>query len=86
MTIQTDFVNEKTLLQHHTEELGVSILRSPKCRPEVASKGIKYDWVFSKNPYRQKPLRMKRGKESFRALVDDCTNEITVEHARLFTK
>ena len=38
MKKQTDFINEVTLLQLHTEKIGVSIDRSPKCHPELAGK------------------------------------------------
>ena len=70
-----DFQNEKTLLQHHAEKLGVSIDRSPKCYPEIAGgEGIEYIWGLAKVVYRSKPIAMKKTKKNFRDLVDLVTS------------
>ena len=44
MKLQSDFTNEITLLQNHRTKMGVTIDRSLKFHPEIAGKGIKYNW------------------------------------------
>ena len=36
MKLQTDFLEEITLLQFYAQQMGVSIDRTPKCHPEMA--------------------------------------------------
>jgi hypothetical protein len=43
MSLQSDFVNEKTMLQHIGEKLGCFMDRTPKCHPEKAGEGIEYE-------------------------------------------
>ena len=78
MMLQSDFMNEITLLQHHGIKMGVIIDRSPKCHPELAGKGIEYDWGLSKLHYRRNPQKYKRSKEKFHSLVEESTNPKTV--------
>ena len=40
---------------------------------EMAGEGIEYSWGVAKSVYCRKPLESKRGKTSFKALVNDCT-------------
>lgn len=79
-----DFREEKTLLQVRAEEMGISIVRSPKCHPEIAGEGIEYSWGVSKNNYRRQPLEQKRGLENFFSLVRESisTDLITKKVAR----
>jgi hypothetical protein len=69
-----DFAEEVTALQHVGNELGVSVLITPKFHAEMAGEGIEYSWGVSKNVYRRMPLNSKKGKESFKALVHECTS------------
>lgn len=79
-----DFREEKTLLQVRAEEMGISIVRSPKCHPEIAGEGIEYVWGVSKNDYKRQPLEQKRGIDNFLNLVTKSvsTDRITKEIAR----
>jgi hypothetical protein len=62
----TDFVEEKTLLQHMGEaagrNLGISIMidRSPKGHPEVAGEGIEYTWACAKFYLRTVPVGKRK--------------------------
>ena len=69
-----DFREEKTLLQIRAEEMGVEIVRSPKCHPEIAGEGIEYVWGVSKNEYRRHPLVEKKGRDNFIKLVKTCNS------------
>jgi hypothetical protein len=85
MQKQTDFVHELTLLQYYAEKLGCTLDRSPKCHPELAGDGIEYIWAMAKIYYRNQPLKRKRTKHGFRALVDDClstTHNLTIDRVR----
>ena len=42
MKLQKDFMHEMTLLQFHAYQVGVTIDRTPKCRPEMAGEGVEY--------------------------------------------
>ena len=66
---QPDFLEQKTLLQHHCEQLGVLSDRSPVAHCDIAGKGIEFNWGFSKMNYRSKPIEMKRNKTKFHELV-----------------
>ena len=70
-----DFAEELTALQHVGNELAVTVLiTTPKFHAELAGEGIEYSWGVSKCVYRTKPLDSKRGKESFKGLVQECTS------------
>ena len=69
MILLTDFIEEETLLQYHGRLLGVKVVRTPKCHPEIAGEGIKYDWVCGKGFYRRLPLSAKKTKNKFRESV-----------------
>jgi hypothetical protein len=69
-----DFAEELTALQHVGKELGVEVIITPKFHAELAGEGIEYSWGITKGVYRRKPLKSKKGKESFKALVDECTS------------
>jgi hypothetical protein len=69
-----DFAEELTALQHVGKELGVEVIIMPKFHAELAGEGIEYSWGITKGVYRRKPLKSKKGKESFKALVDECTS------------
>ena len=79
-----DFREEKTLLQLRAEEMGMSIVRSPKCHPECAGEGIEYVWGVSKNSYRRQPLERKKGKDNFIKVVRESASRdlITKKVAR----
>ena len=69
-----DFAEELTALQHVGKELGVSVIITPKFHAEMAGEGIEYSWGVATSVYRHKPLESKKGKTSFKALVNDCTS------------
>ena len=54
MSKQTDFINEETMLEYNLREIGQqrgfqnSLLRSPKCHPEVAGEGVEYNIAHAK--------------------------------------
>ena len=54
--------------------LGVSVIITPKFHAELAGEGIEYSWGVTKGVYQWKPLNSKRRKESFKALVHECTS------------
>ncbi len=82
-----DFEEEESLLQSMGRLMGVIIDRTPKCHCEFAGEGIEYSWGCSKNEYRNKPLSVKRKKESFRATVRQCLSRevLTTERVRKFS-
>lgn len=84
----SDFLNEKSLLQHHAEVMGVCVLATPKCHAELAGEGVEYAWACSKGKYRNLSLSKKRGKTSFRKCVDYCLSEevLSLERVRKFSK
>ena len=69
-----DFAEEVTALQHVGNELGVSVIISPKFHAELAGEGIEYSWGVTKGIYRRKPLISKRSKAAFKGLVMECTS------------
>ena len=74
MTSCLDFAEEMTAFQHVGNELGVSVIISPKFHGELAGEGIEYSWGVTKGLYRRKPLHSKRSKEAFKGLVVECTS------------
>ena len=70
-----DFLAEEmTALQHVGKELGVSVIITPKFHAEMAGEGIEYSWGVAKSVYRHKPLESKKGKTSFKALVNESAS------------
>jgi hypothetical protein len=91
MSLLTDFIEEETLLQYHGGLLGVKVMvRTPKCHPEIAGKGIEYDWGCGKGFYHCLPLSAKKTKnkfhESVKSSLDNMDKILTVERRRLFSK
>ena len=89
MQLQSDFLNEVTLLQFHAEKLGVKIDRTPKCHPELAGEGIEYLWALAKFFYRQSPIGEKRTKEKFKKSVyksTDAESVLNISGARACSK
>ncbi len=82
-----DFEEEELLLQSMGYLMGVIINRTPKCHCEFAGEGIEYSWGYSKNEYCNKPLSVKRKKESFRDTVRQCLSRevLTTEPVRKFS-
>jgi hypothetical protein len=68
-----DFKDEETALEFLGTQLGVTVKLTPKFHAELAGEGIEYSWAHSKAFYRRLPLSQKRGRESFKKLVRDCT-------------
>jgi len=55
-----------------------SVVITQKFHAELAREGIEYSWAVTKGVYRCKSLRAKRGKESFKMLVKECTSRDTL--------
>ena len=70
----TDFENAETNLQMIARSLGVTAERTPKFHCEMAGEGIEYDWAFSKQKYRCRPLADKKGRTRFHELVREVTS------------
>jgi predicted transcriptional regulator len=83
-----DFAEELTALQHVGQDLGVTVHITPKFHAEMAGKGIEYSWAVCKSVYRKMPLDSKRGKELFKALVNECISRdiLKTEVARKLSK
>jgi hypothetical protein len=67
----------------------VKVVRTPKCYPEIAGKGIEYDWGCGKGFYHRLPLSAKKTKNKFCESVKsslDMDKVLTVERRRLFSK
>ena len=47
-----DFKNEKTQLMYILDLLGVRLILTPKCHPEIAGRGVEYMWGYSKLRFR----------------------------------
>lgn len=74
MKLQTDFINEVTLLQFHAAKLDISVDRTL----ESAGEGIGYAWALAKLKYQRAPIGEKRSKENFRKLVAEVTNPLGI--------
>jgi hypothetical protein len=89
MSLQTDFIEEETLLQRHGRLLGIKTQRTPKSHPEIAGEGVKHDWGCLKGACRRLPARAKKSKTKFRESVRKCAdpNEVlAVARQSLFSK
>ena len=64
-------MEQETLLQYYAKELGVESDRSPVCHPEIGGEGIEFDWGCAKVHYRSQPIKKKRSKDNFKALVKE---------------
>jgi len=83
-----DFAEELTALQHVGSQLGVNVIITPKFHAELAGEGVEYSWGVAKGTYRRKPLDSKKGKESFKRLVDEVTSRdiLTIETIRKLSR
>ena len=59
-------------------QLGVKVQLTPKFHAEFAGEGVEYCWAHAKAYYRRVPISRKRGRESFKQLVTECTCPINV--------
>jgi len=57
-----DFVNEEGSLQHVAKMLGVMVMLTPKCHPEMAGEVVEFAWAGANNAYHN--LALKDKKES----------------------
>ena len=60
MSTCLDFVNEEGSLQHVAKLLGVTVMLTPKCHPEMAGEGVEYAWAGAKNAYCNLALKDKQ--------------------------
>ncbi len=74
----TDFKHKELALQYLGSQLGVKVLLTPKFHAELAGEGVEYSWAHANANYRRMSLSRKRGKETFKQLVQDCTCPVTV--------
>lgn len=88
MNLQSDFLNEETLLQYHGRMLGVIVDRTPKCHPEMAGEGIEYAWGCSKQVYRHFPISQKRSKAKFIESVQKALSRevLSTYRMRMFSR
>ena len=56
MKLQTDFINELTLLQFFGSKLGAIVDQMPKCHPEIVGEGIEYVRALAKSFYCCSPI------------------------------
>ena len=47
-----DFRNETTQLMYIMDLIGVNLILTPKCHPEIAGRGVEYGWGYSKLRFR----------------------------------
>ena len=80
---------QDTLAKHN-----VTVIRTPKCHPELAWEGIEYSWGFLNNKYRRFLIEAKSTKEKFIKSVKSvlCRKELHrlrickfARHARSYT-
>jgi hypothetical protein len=83
-----NFAKEMTALQHVGNQLGVSVMITPKFHALSAGEGDLYSWGSVKGMYRQKPLISKKSKAMFTKLVNDVTNRevLTTETVRKLSR
>ena len=81
-----DFKAELTQLQFMARKFGATVKCSPKYHPEIAGKGIEFNWGCAKKWYRQQPLRLKQTKALYRDLVNAATNieVLSLDRVRMF--
>lgn len=65
MSLQSDFVNEKTMLQFIGEKLGCIIDRTPKCHPEMAGDGTNMNGRWQSCGTGGKKWNERRARTSF---------------------
>ncbi len=83
----SDFKEENTALQFLGKQLGLRVLFTPKFHCEFAGEGIEYNWAHAKAKMRITPIREKKGRANFIALVMKCLcpeNVLTKERIRKF--
>ena len=78
LSMQLDFREEKGALEKLTESYGYTMIKSPKCHPEVAGCGIEYCWGHSKIRFRNTWNSHVPTK-----LADDIFNTFTDDEAEL---
>ena len=57
MREQVDFSEEETMLEMNARKLGVKVMKTPKCHPELAGGGIEYHWAAAKSYYQRLPVK-----------------------------
>ena len=84
-----DFKNEICQLEYIGKCIGVKVLITPKFHAELAGEGIEYAWGVSKSVYRKIPWEMRKGKDNFMKLVEECldpTKVLSLNNVRRFSK
>ena len=84
----TDFQNEPTAMQELTESLGHTQEKTPKKHPEVAGRGIEYDWGLSNVTFRHNNTYSPNAlllEGRVRAALD-TTRVLTIERTRKFQR
>ena len=46
MTMCSDFLHEQGMMEFIGRKVGVEVILTPKCRPELAGEGVEYIWAF----------------------------------------
>ena len=89
MNSLVDFSEEETLLQYHGRLLGVIVDQTPKCHPEIAGKGVEYDWAAAKLYYRRLHISDKIVKAKLINSVKKCPDRkevLTLKMQRKFRR
>ncbi len=74
----SDFRDKETALHFLGKQLGLRVLFTPKFHCEFAGEGIEYNWAHAKAKMRTTPIREKKGRANFIALVMKCICPATV--------
>ena len=89
MSIQKILIEEKTMLQHNGEKVGVIVDRTPKCHLEMEDEEIKCASAANKLHFRRLSMALKRRKEKFINSIHLSINTdsaLTLERFRKFYK
>ena len=79
-----DFKDEYTALQFHAQQLGTTIICTPKYHAEIAGEGIEYCWGLAKNWFKRLPLKERKTRAQFESRVNEAISHsvVSVKRAR----
>ena len=80
-----DFISEVTAMHELMELLGVEMDQTPKGHPEIAGRGVEYDWGKGKMTYRH-TNDYSSHPDAFEKRVRAALATVTVERARRFLR
>lgn len=74
MEMQEDFAREPCYMVWLGEQIGLTVILSPKGHPEIAGSGIENGWAVIKMTYRAVPYKDKKTRAKFLASVARCAS------------